>query len=147
MSDRNYTATIEGTLSWDLVFSYDNSFNSGSIHDKRTITATASIDYATFKRNFDQDIGKQLTRQYADHPANASYMPVALQKVDTPDTRIGLTPEVFETLQQTASSTFNSDYSKTTTYEREGIYLLHMLCLQHTMLCSYHKHSYYRPPL
>ena len=122
-SDRTYTVTIEGTLSWDLVYDYSSYGNTITIHDERTIITTASIDYAAFKQTFNEAARKELEKKHAASQfEGASYEAIAL---DEPIISTAISSEILETLYQTTSSTFNSNYNKTASHaSHEGTYYM-----------------------
>jgi hypothetical protein len=116
MADKTYQVTIDGTISWDLIFDYDNSTNSGTIREKLTITTTESLEYTQFEQSFNETVRKELEKEHVGSEVGASYEGISA-KVDA---SIDVSTEITDTLQQTTSSTFKSNYSKTVTYERES---------------------------
>ncbi|KAI0696248.1 hypothetical protein BC835DRAFT_1543701 [Cytidiella melzeri] len=115
MSDETYQATVDGTVSWDLIFDYDNSTNSGTIRESVTITTTESIEFTAFEQTFNETIRKELEKEHVGTEVGASYEGISA-KVDA---SIDISSEVSDTLQETTSTTFKSNYSKTTTYLRD----------------------------
>ena len=118
MSDQTYQVTIDGTISWDLIFDLDNTTNSGTIQDKITITTTESLEYTSFEQSFNETVRKELEKNHVGSEAGASYEGITA-KVDA---SIDVSTEITDTLQETTSTTFKSNYSKTTTYERNSMY-------------------------
>ena len=116
MSDQTYQASYDGTISWDLIFNYDNSTNSGTIREKLTITTTESLDYTSFEQTFNETVRKELEKNHVGSEVGASYEGITAKL----DASIDISTEITDTLQETTSSTFKSNYSKTTTYERDG---------------------------
>ena len=116
MSDQTYQASYDGTISWDLIFDYDNSTNSGTIREKVTITTTESLEYTEFEQSFNETVRKELEKEHVGSEVGASYEGITA-KVDA---SIEVSTEITDTVQETTSSSFKSNYSKTTTYEREG---------------------------
>ncbi|KAI0091202.1 hypothetical protein BDY19DRAFT_689153 [Irpex rosettiformis] len=115
MSDQTYQATIEGTISWDLIFNYDNSTNSGTIREKLTITTTKVLEYTTFKQSFNETIRKELEESHTGR-VGASYEGVTAKLLEA---STDISTEIADTLRETTSTMFKSNYSKTTTYERD----------------------------
>lgn len=113
-----YTASIEGTISWNLIFDYDNTDNNGTIRDKLNVTTSESIQYEVFETSFNRTVRSDLQRRQTGE-IGASYKAL-LAKVnyETAD----VSSEIIETIEATTTTTFKANLSKTRTYERDSEY-------------------------
>ena len=118
MSNEAYQITLDGTITWNLIFHYDNFDTDDVIRKQLTIITLESVEYTAFKHDFNDTVRKKLQdRAGTGSNAGASYDVVS---VKLSDGIIGMSPEIVSTLQATASASFKSDHSKTTTYKHEG---------------------------
>ncbi|KAI0696445.1 hypothetical protein BC835DRAFT_1271922 [Cytidiella melzeri] len=115
MSDQTYQVSVDGTLSWDLIFNYDNSTNSGAIRESIMITTVESVEFTAFEQTFNETVRKELEKEHVNTEVGASYEGIN-SKIDA---SIDVSSEVNDTLRQTTENTFKSNYSKTTTFQRD----------------------------
>ncbi|KAI0766777.1 hypothetical protein BC629DRAFT_1596279 [Irpex lacteus] len=109
-----YTASLEGTISWSLICDYDNTGNNGTIRDKLSLMTSESIQYEVFKTSFNRTIRSDLRRRKTGG-VGASYKAL-LAKVDYASA--DLSTEMIETIEATTTTNFKANLSKTRSYER-----------------------------
>ena len=118
MSNEAYQVTLDGTVTWDLIFHYDNFDTDDIVRKQLTIVTLESVEYTAFKQDFNGTVREKLQdRAGTGSNAGASYDVVS---VKLSDGIIGMSPEIVSTLQATASASFKSDRSKATTHKHEG---------------------------
>ena len=118
MSNEAYQVTLDGTVTWDLIFHYDNFDTDDIVRKQLTIVTLESVEYTAFKQDFNGTVREKLQdRAGTGSNAGASYDVVS---VKLPDGIIGMSPEIVSTLQAAASASFKSDHSKATTHKHEG---------------------------
>ena len=118
MSTPQYTVTIEGQISWTLLWNYDNSTNSGTIKDKVTVKTSESVDYTSFEKTFNSTVRDELKKGHVGAEIGVSYAGITA-KVES---GIDVSEEVTETLEATTESTFKSNFTKESQYERDGMH-------------------------
>lgn len=116
LSMAEYTASLEGTISWSLICDYDNTGNNGTIRDKLSLMTSESIQYEVFKTSFNRTIRSDLRRRKTGG-VGASYKAL-LAKVDYASA--DLSTEMIETIEATTTTTFKANLSKTRSYERNS---------------------------
>lgn len=118
MAAPQYTVTVNGELSWVLLFNYDNSNNNGTIREKVTVETSETIAYTTYEKEFNSTVRTDLQKAQVKTELGAAYEGISA-KVDA---SIDVSTEVTDTLEHTTESTFKSSYSKNTSYERDSEY-------------------------
>lgn len=118
MSTPEYEVNIQGRLSWELVFDYDNTTNNATIKEKIVVHTVESINYTSYLKNFNALTRRNLAEtNHASAEIGGSFKAFTAS-VDWDDT----SSEVTDTVEKTTEVSFRGDYRKETTYEREGVY-------------------------
>lgn len=116
MADQEYEITIPAQVQWDLLANWDNSENTGTITEKYGVEVTESLSYTQFDKDFNESTRKQLNDKKANTEAGASYEGVDVKVSGS----IELSSEATDVIQHTTEITYNKEYLKKTSYERES---------------------------
>ena len=97
MTDTEYTIELDATISWDLLFNYDNSDNTGEIHEKVTVNTTETIDYTSYEKDFNSSVRQQVEKGHTGAETGVTYEGITA-KVEA---SIDVSNEVTDTLERT----------------------------------------------
>lgn len=100
-----YTVEVQGKITWDLVWNYDNSDNDGSIVETREYKTEQRVTYSVFNREFSENTRKDLNAANVGAELGASYAGISAKLTSSVES----SSEITEALQRTTESKYEGE--------------------------------------